>query len=84
MRVLVADEFPKHHLESLRGLGVSVDYRPELKAEELPEATKEASILVVRSTEVNERVFQQASALSLKHVVRPTHLGSIVSYSSRG
>ena len=65
MRVLVADEFPKVHLETLRGLGLTVDFRPQLKADDLPEAAREASILIVRSTEVNERVFGQASALSL-------------------
>lgn len=65
MRVLVADEFPKVHLETLRGLGLTVDFRPQLKGDDLPEAAREASILIVRSTEVNERVFAQASALSL-------------------
>jgi D-3-phosphoglycerate dehydrogenase / 2-oxoglutarate reductase len=65
MRILVADEFSKRHLDTLRGLGVTVDFRPELKAEELPEAAREASILVVRSTEVTRAVFEAASALSL-------------------
>lgn len=65
MRVLVADEFPKVHLETLRGLGLTVDFRPQLKGDDLPEAAREASILIVRSTEVDERVFAQASALSL-------------------
>ena len=65
MRILVADEFPKAHLEVLRGLGLTVDFRPQLKGDDLPEAAREASILIVRSTEVNERVFAQASALSL-------------------
>src|SRR6266851_321660 len=65
MRVLVADEFPKVHLETLRGLGLTVDFQPQLKAEDLPVAAREASILIVRSTEANERVFAQASAFSL-------------------
>ncbi|MBI3184269.1 MAG: hydroxyacid dehydrogenase [Myxococcales bacterium] len=65
MRVLVADEFSKGHLDGLRGLGLSVDYRPELKADDLPEATKDASILVVRSTEVKRKVFESATGLSL-------------------
>ncbi|HLL52755.1 MAG TPA: 3-phosphoglycerate dehydrogenase family protein [Myxococcaceae bacterium] len=65
MRVLIADEFPKQHLESLKGMGVTVDYRPELKADQLPEAAKDASILVVRSTEVQAPVFEKAHALSL-------------------
>jgi D-3-phosphoglycerate dehydrogenase len=65
MRILVADQFPKKQLESLRGLGLTVEYRPELKAEDLPEAARHASILVVRSTEVDEKAFAQASSLSL-------------------
>jgi D-3-phosphoglycerate dehydrogenase len=65
MRVLVADEFPKVHLEALRGLGLTVDFRPQLKGDDLPEAAREASILIVRGTEVNAGVFAQASALSL-------------------
>lgn len=65
MRVLVADEFSKKHLDALRGLGVSVDFRPELKADDLPEAALGATILVVRSTEVTRKVFESATALSL-------------------
>src|SRR5689334_17432241 len=65
MRVLVADEFPRPQLEALRGLGLSVDFRPELKPDELPEAAKETSILVVRGKEVGSKVFEQAHALSL-------------------
>jgi D-3-phosphoglycerate dehydrogenase len=65
MRILVADQFPKKHLEKLRGLGLTVEYRPELKTLDLPEAARQASILVVRGTEVDERVFAHASSLSL-------------------
>src|SRR5713226_862023 len=65
MRVLVADEFPKAQLEALRGLGLTVDFQPQLKAEDLPVAARDASILIVRGTEVTEKVFAQASALSL-------------------
>ena len=65
MRILVADDFPKAHLDSLRGLGLTVDYRPGLKGDQLAEAAREASILVVRSTEVPARVFDVATSLSL-------------------
>lgn len=65
MRILVADEFPKAHLEALRGLGLTVDFRPGLKGDTLAEAARDASILVVRSTEVPARVFEVASGLSL-------------------
>src|SRR5260370_2507157 len=65
MRVLVADEFPKAQLEALRGLGLTVDFQPQLKAEDLPVAARDASILIVRGTAVTGKVFAQASALSL-------------------
>jgi len=65
MRILIADEFSKPHLDSLRGLGLSVDYNPSAKADELAALAKDASILVVRSTEVKKEVFEQAKALSL-------------------
>jgi D-3-phosphoglycerate dehydrogenase / 2-oxoglutarate reductase len=65
MRVLVADEFPKVHLEALRGLGLTVDSRPGLKGDALAEAAKDATILVVRGTEVPAKVFEVAKGLSL-------------------
>lgn len=65
MRILVADEFSRRHLDSLRVLGLTVEFRPELKADDLPAAAKDANILVVRSTEVKKAVFENAHALSL-------------------
>jgi D-3-phosphoglycerate dehydrogenase len=65
MRVLVADEFPKVHLDALRGLGLSVDFRPGLKGDTLAEAARDATILVVRGTEVPAKVFEVAKGLSL-------------------
>src|SRR3954470_23348595 len=65
MRVLIADEFSKRHLDSLRGLGLTVDYRPEAKADELPALARDASILAVRSKEVKRAVFEAAHSLSL-------------------
>ena len=65
MRVLVADELSTRHLDALRRLGLDVDYRPALKADELPGAAREASMLVVRSTQVGRAVFQAAAQLSL-------------------
>jgi D-3-phosphoglycerate dehydrogenase len=65
MRILVADEFPKVHLEALRGLGLTVDFRPGLKGDALAEAAKDVSLLVVRSTEVPAKVFEVAKGLSL-------------------
>ncbi|HEX9243870.1 MAG TPA: 3-phosphoglycerate dehydrogenase family protein [Anaeromyxobacter sp.] len=63
--LLVADAFPKEHLASLGKLGLSVDHRPEVSAKELPQAAREASILVVRSKQVTADVFEAAPALSL-------------------
>jgi len=65
MRILIADEFPKQHLEGLRALGLTVDFTPGLKGDNLAEAARTASILVVRSTEVPAAVFQKARGLSL-------------------
>jgi D-3-phosphoglycerate dehydrogenase len=65
MKVLVADAFPKERLADLSALGVEVEYRPELKAAELPAAAASAGILVVRSKKVAAEVFEGAPALSL-------------------
>ncbi len=65
MRILVADEFSKKHLDTLRALGTTVDFRPELKAEALPDAARDCNVLIVRSTEVSRKVFESAPALSL-------------------
>ena len=35
MRILVADEFPKKHLEGLRALGLTVDFTPGVKGDQL-------------------------------------------------
>jgi D-3-phosphoglycerate dehydrogenase / 2-oxoglutarate reductase len=65
MRILVADDFSKRYLDALGGLGLTVDFRPELKAEGLAEAADQAAILVVRGTEVRQEVFERARGLSL-------------------
>ncbi len=65
MRVLIADEFSKRHLDSLRGLGLTVDYKPDARADDLPALTANVGILVVRSTEVKKAVFEASHALSL-------------------
>jgi D-3-phosphoglycerate dehydrogenase / 2-oxoglutarate reductase len=65
MRVLIADEFSKRHLDSLRGLGLSVEYKPDAKADELPALTANVGVLVVRSTEVKRPVFESSHSLSL-------------------
>jgi D-3-phosphoglycerate dehydrogenase len=65
MRVLIADEFPGAELAALRQLGLDVQFRPKARGAELIEAAREASILIVRSTEVPAAVFESAVALTL-------------------
>ena len=65
MRILIADEFSQRHLDSLRGLGLSVEYKPDAKADDLPALTTDVSVLVVRSTEVKRPVFESSHSLSL-------------------
>ena len=47
MKILIIDAFSEAHLEDFRKLGLTVDYQPGLKAEELPQAIGGATILVV-------------------------------------
>ncbi len=67
MLVLIADKLPAQGLANLRELGLTVDSRPDLSAETLPEALREtqAGALVVRSTQVTAEAFEAASNLGL-------------------
>lgn len=65
MRILIADAFSERHLDSLRALGLEVDYRPQLSKAELPAAVPGAAILVVRSTEVSGEVIAAGHELAL-------------------
>ena len=67
MLVLIADKLPAHGISALRDLGVEVDSRPDLKAEDLPEALKQtgAGIVIVRSTRVTKEAFEAAPELKL-------------------
>jgi D-3-phosphoglycerate dehydrogenase len=85
MKVLIADAFPKDRLADVAALGLEVLHRPELKAQELPDAVGDASILVVRSKQVSAAVFERGSALSL--VVRAgagTNTIDVAAASRRG
>ncbi len=64
-KILIADAFPKERLADLTALGLAVEHRPDVSADELPAAAGDASVLVVRSKQVNAAVFDTASALSL-------------------
>jgi D-3-phosphoglycerate dehydrogenase / 2-oxoglutarate reductase len=85
MKVLIADAFPKDRLADVAALGLEVEHRPDVKAQELPAVVGDASILVVRSKQVTAEVFERASALSL--VVRAgagTNTIDVAAASRRG
>ena len=67
MRVLIADKFSAEGKAALASLGLEIDDRPELGADDLPAAleTSGAGILIVRSTKVKADAFAKASALAL-------------------
>jgi D-3-phosphoglycerate dehydrogenase len=65
MKILVIDAFSEAHLDELRRLGLTVDYRPQLKAEELESAVAGATILVARSKKVSRAAIEQGRALTL-------------------
>ncbi len=85
MRILVADAFPKDRLADFAALGLTVDHRPDVPAKDLPVAAADASILVVRSKQVQAEVFERALGLSL--VVRAgagTNTIDVAAASRRG
>jgi D-3-phosphoglycerate dehydrogenase len=65
MKALIIDAFSETHLEALRQLGLEVDYRPSLKAEELAAAIDGARILIARSTEVRGDAIARGQELAL-------------------
>lgn len=65
MKTLIADSFPKTHLQKLQQLGCEVDYQPTAKAEVLPALAASAKILVVRSKQVTGETLQAAPQLAL-------------------
>ena len=65
MKTLIADSFPQSYIAEISNLGVEVQYKPKLKAEELAANIGDASILVVRSTEVHADCISAGKNLSL-------------------
>jgi D-3-phosphoglycerate dehydrogenase / 2-oxoglutarate reductase len=65
MRLLIADAFPEKILSTLAPLGLQVDYRPQLTAEELPAAIGDAPIVIVRSTKVTRAAIDAGKKLEL-------------------
>ncbi len=65
MKALIADSFPQSYVSEISNLGVEVQYKPKLKAEELAANIGDASILIVRSTEVHADCINGGKNLSL-------------------
>jgi len=65
MRVLIADALPGEVRVELANLGLSVDFRPSLTADDLPSEIPDAHILVVRSTKVSDAAITAANRLQL-------------------
>jgi len=65
VKVLIIDAFSEAHLEALRALGLTVEYKPTLTADELPAAIEDASIVIARSKEVKAAAIARAKALAL-------------------
>lgn len=65
MKILVADKLDPAKVAGLEELGATIDLQPGLSAEDLPEAIRDAEILIVRSTQVSAETMEAASSLSL-------------------
>ncbi len=65
MKVLIADRLSQETVTSLEELGFEVDNRPELSADDLPQESGDASVIVVRSTKVTAQTIDAAGNLSL-------------------
>lgn len=65
MKVLIVDKLSPETVTALEKLNLQVEVRNDLKAETLPGAVADVSILVVRSTKVTAATIQAAPQLSL-------------------
>lgn len=65
MKILIIDAFSEAHLAQLSALGLTVDYKPNLTADELPAVIEDASIVVARSKEVRAAAIARAKGLAL-------------------
>lgn len=68
MKVLVADSFPKNHMQTLTDNGFEVIYEPKLGENDIPNAIKDAEFIVVRSTNVSAAAINAGT--NLKIVIR--------------
>ena len=67
-KILIADKFPDKYLDELKNLDVEVENSPKLGEKDLETAAKDATILVVRSTIVNQTTINNAA--NLKVIIR--------------
>ena len=65
MKILIIDAFSESHLNAFAALGLTVEYQPNLSADELPSAIEDASIVIARSKEVKAAAIARARALAL-------------------
>lgn len=65
LKVLIADKFPEKYIQELKDLDLEVIYEPKLGEKDLPKATEDVDILVVRSTVVNEETINNSKKLNL-------------------
>ena len=65
LKVLVADKFPDKYIQKMKELDLDVIYEPKLGEKDLPQASKEVDILIVRSTKVNEETITSSKTLNL-------------------
>ena len=64
-KVLVADKFPDKYIQQMKDLDLEVIYNAKLGEKDLPEAAKDADIVIVRSTVVNEEAINTSNKLNL-------------------
>lgn len=65
MKVLIADKFPDFYIKKIQELGLEVINSPKLGENDLPSASKDVDIIIVRSTIVNAETIENSKNLSL-------------------
>lgn len=65
-RVLVCDSIDKSGIESMQRGGLAVDYRPEIKAQELISSVKDYDVIIVRSrTKITKEVIDATATAKI-------------------
>ncbi len=68
-RVLVCDSIDQAGIDSMKRAGLQVDYKPEIKADELVKTAKDYDVIVVRSrTKVTKDVIEASNAKIIARV----------------